>query len=375
MWLGLSMLKPHQQKFIDENPRKAILNWETRAGKSLPATIWVDMPERSGNTYIICLKQNKKEWQSYKTKATVMTKEEFKKAVQENRIIKPTAIVVDEIHYFASPLFLRTRSQLAECLYKIVKDNPDMDILGLSGTIIRQDAWSLHTLLCYIGVYYDWKKWREMFFEMKSMPFLRFPAWFPKKNWRDEIKPFKEKHCNILGLKDIVEYLPPIKDEVVNIKNKIPKQERWTDEHKLEQKGKIEYISQLGYNKIIVVAHYTEQIDELAKELSKYKNVYILDGRTKDADATKKLAQADEECFFIVQSSMGFGFDGYMFGALVFASMSHSCVHHTQMIGRLRNLNHLRPLTHIYLLGGVWDNRIYKTVKSGQDFNPNNYVA
>lgn len=675
-------LEPHQQKFIDENPKKAILNWETRTGKSLPSSVWIDMPCRAGNTYIICLKQNKKEWQRYNTKATVLTKEEFKKAVQENRIIKPTAMVVDECfvagtkvltpdgyknieninigdkvinavgtgivknigkkeskkilkiklsdkteinvtekhpiftdkgwikaseldlnsvilhystiheiidiyennkmynmsekndckkkrlaknklfkklynkiymekeqreddfkyeeklrnkynkeiknfksnedkqsydesgnkkenycyvkknrtqtkntwwkwsrdantttgfiisswkrlvcrtygfnknkwnkkrwiskllqnrystpkkndshrsrwfisfnekktrarqekniilksirvesieiqesgsddrfmvynlevsghpsyivnnilvhncHYFASPLFLRKRSQLSEALYKIVKDNPDMDFLGLSGTIIRQDAWSLHTILCYIGVYYDWKKWRETFFELKTAPFLKFPAWFPKKNWREEIKPIKEKHCNILGLKDIVNYLPPIKDEIVNIKNKIPKQERWTDTHKLEQNGKIEYISQLGYNKVIVVAHYTSQIDEMKEELSKYKNVYVLDGRTKDADEVKRQAQEDDDCYFIVQASMGFGFDGYMFGALVFASMSHSCVHHTQMIGRLRHLSHLRPLTHIYLIGGIWDSRIFRTVKSGQDFNPNDY--
>ncbi len=54
-------LYPHQARFLDDNPRKAILAWEMRCGKSIPAAFWIDMPCRSGNTYIICIKQNTKQ--------------------------------------------------------------------------------------------------------------------------------------------------------------------------------------------------------------------------------------------------------------------------------------------------------------------------
>lgn len=368
---------PYQQKFIDENPRKAILAWEMRVGKSLPAAIWIDNKCRAGNTFIITPKQNLKDWKKMGTKATVLTKEEFKKAA--DNISRPTAIVVDEAHYFASGLFVKGRSQLSTALYHLIQANPECDVLLLTATPIRQNAWSLHTLLCFIGKYYDWKEWRSKFFKLQKLPFLRFPAWMPRSDWRTEIRAVLEKNCNILSLKDVVPYLPPAKSIIVKMKPtkyQKPKDEvvTWMHEHLHEQKGKVNEILKLGYKKLIVVAHYTNQIDTLAEELRKEKPVFILDGRTKDADATKREAQEAEECYFIVQSSMGFAFDGHMFGAIVFASMSHSVVNHTQMTGRLRNVEHLHPVFYYYLINGRWDKRIYDTILKGQDFNPAFYT-
>lgn len=363
-------LLPHQKRVLQENPRKALLVHEMRTGKSIIGAKWIDNQCRSGNTYIICLKGNKKEWERYGTKAKVITKEEFKKMDIKN----PTAIVVDEAHYFGSPVFLRKRSQLSEKLYKLVKEYPDCDVLLLTATPIRQDAWSLHSLLCYIGVYYDWKKWRETFFELKTMPYMRFPAWFPKADWREKLKPIRDKHCDIVSLHDIVKDLPLPEERIIKIKNKAVVGERWTDEHKEEQKGKLQEILNLGYKKLIVVCFYTEQIDELAKELSKEKTVYILDGRTKNADEVKTNAQLADECYFIVQASMGFGFNGYMFGAIVFASMMHSIVDYIQMTGRQRHLQHIITPQFIFLIGGKWDARILASLKNNEDFSPHKYA-
>ncbi len=370
-------LYKHQQEFLDKNPNKAILNWEMRTGKSLPASIWIDHPTRIGNTFIITPKQNKKDWERLKTKAQVLSKEEFKKIA--NEIINPTAIIIDELHYFASPLFIKGRSQLAEALYNLIKKYPECHVLGLTATPIRQNAWSLHTLLCYIGVYYDWKKWREEFFELRDFPYLRFPAWFPKDDWRVNIRKYVEKHTDIVALKDIIKDLPEAKTHIIKIetpKYKEPEDEivSWMHEHQWEQQNKVKWIKELGYKKIIIVCHYTDQIDNLQKELKEEKPVFILDGRTKDADIIKREAQEVEECYFIVQASMGFGFDGWMFGALVFASMSHSCTFHTQMFGRQRHLEHLRTTETYYLIGGRWDKRIYDTIEKGKDFNPHIYL-
>jgi hypothetical protein len=245
--------------------------------------------------------------------------------------------------------------------------------------MVRQDPWSLHTILCYAGYYIDWKDWRREFFSLKKMPFLRFPAWMPNNGWKTQINKYLKQYTEIVSLRDIVDYLPPPTYEIIKIKGEkyvYPEDEivTWTDEHKHEQKGKAEKIIELGYKKLMVVAHYTSQIDELAEALGKEKPVFILDGRTKDASKTKQEAQEAEECYFIVQASMGFGFDGYMFGAIVFASMSHSCVHHTQMTGRLRHLKHLQPVTYLYLIGGRWDQKIYNCIQEGRDFNPHEIV-
>jgi hypothetical protein len=366
---------PHQQRVIDKNPRKAILAFEMRVGKTLPACFWIDHPCRAGNTFIITPKQNVKDWERMKTRARILTKEQFKKT----EIINPTALVVDEAQAFASGLFTKQRSQMSTALYELVKKYPNMDILLLTATPIRQDPWSLHTLLCFIGVYYPFKEWRKEFFSLTKLPFLLFPAWLPNNDWRIKIRKYLEKHCDIVSLKDIVPYLPPA--ETIIVKVKTPKYVRpvdqvvtWADEHRHEQSEKIKEILALGYRKLIVVCHYTSQIDEYEKELSKEKPVFILDGRTKDADAVKKTAQQADDCYFIVQASMGFAFDGYMFGAIVFASMSHSCLAHTQMTGRLRHFEHLHPVFYYYLIGGRWDQRIYDCIDRGKDFNPFLYM-
>lgn len=370
-------LYPHQERVLKENPTHAIWAWEMRVGKTLPGALWIDLPAQAGNTFIITPKQNKKDWVNMKTKATVLSKEEIKKV----EIVNPTAILVDEAHYFASPLFLRKgkkRSQLAEHLYEIIKKYPECHVLLLTATPIRQDPWSLHTLLAYTGNYYDWKAWRTEFFELTTLPFIAFPFYKPKDDWRIKIRKYLELHCDIVSLRDIVDDLPPMQPIFIDIKQ--PKYEKpedetvtWVHRHRHEQQNKHKEILKLGYRKVIVVVKYTEQIDELKKQLEKDRPVFVLDGRTKDAAAVKLAAQQADDCYFIVQSSMGFGFDGYMFGAMVFASMSHTCLDHTQMLGRMRHLEHLKAVTPYYLIGGKWDKRIYETIEQGLDFNPHVY--
>lgn len=339
-----------------------------RTGKTLPASIWGSKREPC---IVVCPKQLKKSWQKEAPYAVVMTKEEFKKSPP----LTASSLIIDEAHTFASPLFTRGRSQLSTAMYEFVKANPDMDVLLLTATPIRNDPSSLHTLLCFIGVFIPWKVWRSEFYELRYMPYLPRPAYFPVSDWRQKIKKYLEKYADIVSLQDVVDYLPPVTIEVVDVKSaksKVPF-EKWTDEHLHEQSEKAKFIKGLGYRKIIIVVHYTAQIDELEKALKNERPVFVLDGRSKDPAKVIKEAQESEECYFIVQAKMGVGFDGWMFGAMVFASMDHSVVNHTQMFGRLRHLKHLKPLMYYYLIGGRWDKRIYESIKAGEDFNPHKY--
>jgi superfamily II DNA or RNA helicase len=369
------ILRKHQQRFIDSNPNKALLCWEMRTGKSLPATMWGQL--RSDNCIVVCPKQLVNDWKTLAPFATVFSKEQFKK--NWKTIKKPSALIVDECHTFASPLFTKNRSQLATAMYSFVKDNPEMGVLLLSATPIRNDPSSLHTLLCYIGVYIPWKDWRDVFYELQYRPYLPRPAYFPKSNWRITIRTVLEKYADIVSLKDCVDYLPPVTSEIVKIdtpKYIRPTDEeyRWTNEHQHEQINKAEYIKSLGYRKIIIACHYTFQIDELKKILEKERPVFVLDGRTKDPDLVKKQAKEADECYWILQSSMGFGLDAWMFGALVFASMSHTALHHTQMTGRMTSVDYPKPIFMYYLIGGIWDKRIYDSIIKNQDFNPHIYL-
>lgn len=362
-------LRKHQQRFLDSNPNKALLCWEMRTGKSLPASIWTK--NRGTRGLIVCPKGLVKDWQIIAPHTTVLSKEAFKKL--SPTLPPPSSLVIDECHHFASGLFTRQRSQLSTSVYNLIRKYPDMPVLLLSATPITNNPASLHTLLCYIGKYIPWDKWRERFYVLERRPYLPRPAWFPKLGWQKDIRTVLEKYADIVSLKDCVEYLPPVTKEVIKVK--VPKyvpepDASWTHEHMHEQSKKAEYIKTLGYRKIIIAVHYTLQIDSLEKELSKVREVFVLDGRTKDIEGTKKAAQESDECYFIVQASMGYGFDGYMFGCLVFASMSHKCLDHTQMLGRLTNVEDPRPQFIYYLVGGRWDKKVMDTIKSGEDFNP-----
>lgn len=366
-------LLPHQQRIVDQNPDKILLDWECRVGKTLPACHWIDHPKQAGNTYIICKKSNKADWQAMGTKAMVLTKEEFKREC--NNIKDPTAIVIDEIHNFGAPLFVKPRSDLATSLYNLLREYPNCKVMGLSGSPVRNSPWSFHSLLCYVGVYIDWKMWRNQFFVLRKMPYLRFPAYFPRDNWREGVDEFRKRYCDQVSLSDVVDSLPPVISRVIMIKQPkyVPPTDQivtWTHEHKHEQKNKYKGIIELEYRKVIVVAYYLEQIDELAKQLGEYKPVFTLTGATKDQGEVIKAAQNAKECYFIVQSGIGEGWDGHMFGCMVFASMSHSYVQNVQMHARQRNLKNLRDVEIIYLVGGRWDKKILQAYNNGEDFNP-----
>jgi superfamily II DNA or RNA helicase len=366
------ILRKHQQRILDENPDRAILCWSMRTGKSLPASIW--LKQRGDNGIVVCPKGNKKDWLDMCPFATVYTKEEFKKHWKE--IKKPTALVIDEAHYFYSKLFTKGRSQLATAMYNFLRNNPNLPVWQLTATPIRNDPSSLHTALCFHGKYIDWNAWRNRFYTLEMKPYLKFPAYFPKKGWQKDIRTVLEKYADIVSLKDCVDYLPPEINEIVKVKS--PKfikdiDYHWTKEHLNEQTNKIEYIRKLGYAKVIISCHYTAQIDELQKTLSKDREVFVLDGRTKNHDEVKRQAQESPECYLIVQGSMGFGFNGYMFDCLVFTSMSHKSLDHTQMRGRLVNVDDPKPMLYYYLIGGKWDKRIYDTILANEDFNPHKY--
>jgi superfamily II DNA or RNA helicase len=367
-------LRPHQQRIVDSNPDKALLCWEMRTGKSLPAKLWLE--KRGGNSIIVCPKALVQDWKDLAPFARVFSKENFKK--EWKTIKNPKALVVDEAHTFGSALFTRQRSQLATAMYKFIGENQSMGVLLLSATPIRNDPSSLHTLLCYMGIQIPWKKYRDHFYELKSMPYLLFPAWLPKGDWRHKARRLLEKYADVVSLKDCVDFLPPLTTEVIRIKT--PKYIRpmdviynWRDEHRHEQTKKLEYVKALGFKKIILVANYTAQIEELAKELSKEREVFVLDGRTKKPQETIRQAQESDACYLICQSAMGTGWNGWMFGAMVFVSMDHTALNHTQMLGRTTSVDNPQPRFVQYLIGGRWDRRIYESIMLNNNFNPHKY--
>jgi superfamily II DNA or RNA helicase len=376
-------LYPHQQKFIDDNPSGAILCWETGTGKTHAAKLWLE--GRKEQAVVICPKQIKKDWSG---DWDTYTFEEFKKASNNSELpSNPSAIVVDEADMMASSLFIaRERSQRTEALYDYILSNPDTDVLLLSATPVRSKPSNMHTLLVLSRIKPAtkecWLKYRSIYYELQHKPYLPRPAWLPKPGWQKMMPELINKYTYTALMQDIVD-LPPETHDIIKLKQpNYEDNEAWepakqfAEDHRLEQGAKDKKIKELsrGYRKVVVVARYTQQIDELQKKLSQERETFVLDGRTRDVAKVVADAEASGECYLIVQAQVGAGFELPSFAVMIFASQSYGARDYVQMKGRTKRINALKPLKYYYLLAGRCDKMIYNAVQKGQDFIPSAYL-
>lgn len=379
----MALLK-HQEKYAESYKDKELVVHEGGTGKTVCACVWLK-DGRDRSALIIVPKRVVKKWQAtlgdWGARGKVVSKEQFKKMTIEE-IGEPSALVVDEADEFASPLFVKGRSALSRALYELVRAYPDMPVLLLTATPIRSTPWNLHTLLCYRGIYIDWKKWRSQFFSLERRPFLPRPMWLPKKDWRTKIRPFLEEYADIVLLKDCVDELPPVQEATVKVETPpLAVNPEWEPmkafvaEHRHEQVNKPAEIIRIGkeYRKVLVVAHYVEQVLELEKALSRDRQTFAVYGGAKEQEDILKKAAESDECYLIVQASLGVGFDGDTFSSIVFASMSYKVRDYVQMTYRVRRIHNLHPVRYDFLIGGRCDLRIFETIKKGLDFVPSHW--
>lgn len=374
----MNNLLPHQIKFAKGYKDKDLLVHEGGSGKTICATVWLH-DGRQDNALVVVPKKIIRKWQEtlkdWKVQASVVSKETFKKMP----LTEWSALVIDEADEYASPLFIaKKRSQLSTKLYEYVKMFPNTPILLLTATPIRSNPANLHSLLTFIGKYIDWKKWQAEFYELQYLPFLPRPAYMPKNNWRERMRPILEKYANIVLLKDCVD-LPSVTEEEILVKTpkyvKKLEDKRFFDEHRWEQQNKAKEVIAIGkeFRKVLVVAYYREQIDQLQKALSKDRETFVIHGGIKDQEAVIEAATKSDECYFICQASIGAGFDADTFSCVVFVSMSYAVRDWVQMKFRVRRIHALHPIIYYYIIGGRCDRAVLNNVKKGKDFIPSEW--
>ena len=378
-------LYPFQEKFLSDNPNKALLAYETGCGKTLTAILW--MKKRPVKHLIIVPKNIKGKWQRDMLlhpdiNCEVITKEDFKK--YDSKDIP--SLVVDEADFFGSALFIKGRSKLAEKLYNVIKVNNPFTLL-LTATPYRNAPHTIHTLLCYIHEAPAWKTWQGMCYELKMLPYLPRPAYIPTKEWRkvalvyslpriytariSEIATIPTQHKGIVKIKTTpLSPLDAVSDTAVGV---------WHEKARAESgKEKLEWIKEYvkGHNKTVIVCRYKEQIAYYASELEKYREVFTLTGDVNDQDSVIEDAKRAFECVLIIQASIGAGFQlaeatekgYYNFSHMIFASMSFSHRDYIQMQGRILRGDALQENFYTFLLGGPCDKSVYDRVMLGEDF-------
>ena len=353
-------------------------------GKTIAACEWIKMrPQTHSKTLVICPKAIVGKWerdlQEWCATADICSMSQIHKI----RLNQYKTIVIDEAQHFASPLFDKSRSQRTEAIYNYCKSNPTAHILLLSATPIRSTPWNAQTLGTFLGHYWDHRQFRQTFFYFTDM--FGIWHWEPKSDWRVQIRPYLERISDIVLLSDCVDVpkqhervirIPWTQDQESALDKTVEPSKEWHNRHRAEQgKKKFDELDKIlnGYRKVIVVCNYTQQIDDYVKWIGKDRQVYVLDGRTKDQDAVIEAAKKADDCVFIIQASMGAGFDAGEFSVVVFASMSFRFVDYIQMQGRVLRVNNLHENVFYYLIAGQCDKAVFEQVKKGLDFHPPHY--
>ena len=382
-------LYKHQAAFITRNPDRALLVWETGTGKTIAACEWIKKRKHL-LALVICPKAIIGKWErdllTWGARADVVSRDGAKKldlAIYD-------AIVIDEAQDFAAPLFSGGRSQRAQKIYEYVKEKRYPHILLLTATPIRSTAWNCHTLACYLRTFWDVRAFRDKFFYLSQI-FGR-THWEPMKGWRKDIRPYLESISDIVLAKDCAD-IPKQRHRVINIPWEAGQEDKLAAEleeayadgasewhaRRRSENGQAKYdaLTALldGYRKAIVICYYRAQIDQYAKLIGNERQVFVLHGGVRDQDAVIKAAREADDCVFLLQASMGAGFDASEFSVMIFASMSFKFVDDQQSLGRINRLNNLHENDYIYLLGGKCDTSVYRTVLAGNDFHPPAYLA
>jgi len=142
-----------------------------------------------------------------------------------------------------------------------------------------------------------------------------------------------------------------------------------------ENKTEVLLDLQKEFGKILVFAKYKDQIDHIAKQFAKECTVYTLTGDTKDRKALMEMAEKDDTCIVIAQSSISAGYELPSFRCTVYCSIDFSVVSYIQGLGRTLRINNLQKNLYVYLLCGEIDKKIYESVVINKvDFNEKMYA-
>ncbi len=412
-------LYSHQQKIIDEDPKKCGLFLGTGSGKTLtalslsdcrvlvitPKTIKEDLTwERN---YEKILKENLDK--NTVSSITVMSKEEFRRDWQS--LPRFDTVIIDEAHTVCgiSPVFkwvnkkpVPKTSQLFDACYQFIqKTNPERLYL-LTATPVRNPL-AVFALMVLLGksTLDKFESFRRMFYVPVNMNHRE--VYIAKKDEDSQQKLGKlVQSMGYTGrLSDFAD-VPEQTHRVINVPLTKEQQAKLKElpiefpdplvlvgkKHQVEQgvlKGnefedsllfpsnKFEVIIDLcnEFDKVLIFCKYTEQIDYLAEVLSDNGIRSLkLDGRTLNREQT--LRDAEMSPFFnvvIAQASVSAGYELPSFRCTIYASQSYSYVDCAQSLGRTLRINNLQKNLYVYLLSGDIDRAVYKALENKGDFN------
>jgi len=409
-----------QQKIVDDNKEKTGLFMGTGVGKSLTALLLSE-----GNTLVICPKQQKLDgtWEHNNEKfelgktITTISKETFRR---DWDLLPPfDTVIIDECHnnLGVSPetkqrkgIQIPKTSQIYESTYNYLRKHPPKRFYLASATPIAKPM-SLWGLAKLWGIDWDFYKFRETFYFPSMIG--RRTIWIPRKDQAtldrlaENIKKFgytgalkdfadvpeqthREVHIELS--KEQKEALKKVQQEEADplvrrakertIENGIlygkkiekisDKEDKMTKDVEVFPSKKIDYIKEraIEFDKLLIFAMYSSQIEEIAKALKKEGyTVFTVTGQTKDRATVFTEAEKLDKCIIVAQAGICEGYRIPSIPCTIYASKSNRYVHFSQSLGRTLDIQHLAKKLYIHLIvkGGA-DEKCHKAILAGKDF-------
>lgn len=390
----MKQLFAHQQKIIDDDPKKCGLFLGTGGGKTLTA-----LSLAKGKTLVICPKTTSLDstWTKDGHDVTVISKEKFRS--DHEWLLRYDTVIIDEAHTVSGvqPTIVHKNkqprpktSQLFDACVSYIKENKPDRLYLLTATPVRNPM-AVYALATLLGKDWNFHQFRDTFYIPVRMGFKEI--WMPKKDTATQERLGKAvQKLGYTGKLDDWVDLPEQTHKIINIPLSKEQTSKLRElpldfpdplvlvmkKHQVEQgvlkgdeynksetfpTGKLEAIEDLyeEFGKILVFAKYTEQIDQI-KDHFKGEEVYTLDGRTKDRGKVIDSANSATRCIVVAQSGVSAGYELPSFRCTIFASMDYSYVNLNQAWGRTLRINNLQKNLYVYLLSGEIDKAVYKSV-------------
>lgn len=396
----------HQLDLINANPHNRLVAFGCGAGKTRTT---LQLCKNKGGTVLVVAPKTQildRTWEremeatDIRVPLTTISKERFKKGAPKAEIL-----VLDEGHVFLgvtaatryrNKVEIPRASQLFEEVLKWIEINKPKAIYICSATPFPQPM-ALWAVARIFGLNeWDYFAFRRKFYSY--VPNIGRGVWLPKKDDESQelLRVLALKVGTFGKLQDFFDVPDQVHKEItVGLSTEQTKAIRSLaltypepivrigKRHQVEQ-GVLDGVSLIEYkteeimplvqefDKVLVFARYTKQIEHLEAVLQKkFKGhtVLTLTGATEDRRELLQMAEKAKKCIVIAQSQISTGYELPSFRCTVFASMSYSFVDFEQALGRTLRANALAKNLYVYLLSDEVDRAVLKAVREKRDFN------
>lgn len=387
----------HQQALVDKFPKRHLMAWQVRTGKTLTSIMLANKANLS--TLIIVPKGLKKQWgqeileHATLPKVTVLTKEEFRRDAKT--LPAYGTLIVDEAHHFSG-----MKSILSRYLEAYIKKHNPEHVYLLTGTPYRSTPWNIYRLAAILGHKWDYPEFRRKFFYEKYLG--KGVVFIPKPNCQEDLAEMVREIGSIVRLEDctdmpkdpepIIEKFPMSKEQqdllaevAQNESNPLVRfgkyhqiaqgiligNEYQEDQSVLSAKDArvLELVEE--YERALVFCRYNLQITRYQKMFEEAGvPCVVINGKTKDIDAARAQVREMKYGAALINMSCSEGYDFSGYSCTIYPSLSYSYLDFEQSQGRTKHMKKTVPnVYYILMCEGSVDIPVAENIVNKQSFS------